>query len=176
MNADSDTLPDGSGPRSTHSSERVEPTRKTRDAKSKERSRHVGPLDELAAGSGEAKEDPESIEESGAVRSLSLAGPQSDGGEGAHIPPWYILAGLGKLERAAVCGMLALFECFSVANKGIDQVRDWTCKRREGDGLLPAFERPVQEKSLPAARPRGWPAPALRDRTQRARAGPGRSR
>ena len=144
MKADSDTLPDGSGPRSTHSSERVEPTRKTREAKSKERSRRVGPLDELSAGSGEAREAPES----GAVRSLSLAGSQSDGGEGAHIPPWYILAGLGKLERAAVCDMLALFECFSVANKGIDQVRDWTRKRRKGDGLLPAFERRVQEKSL----------------------------
>ena len=148
MKADSDTLPDGSGPRSTHSSDRVEPTRKTRDAKSEERSRRVGPLDELSAGAGEAKKDPESTAESRAVRSVSLTRSQSDGGEGAHIPPWYILAGLGKLEWAAVCDMLALFECFSVANKGIDQVRDWTRKRREGDGLLPALERRVQEQSL----------------------------
>ena len=113
-----------------------------------ERSRRGGPLGELSAGSGEARENPESTEELSAARSLTLTGAQSDHGEGAHIPPWYILAGLGMLERVAVCDMLALFECFSVANKGIDQVRDWTRKRRDRDGYQPAFERRVREKSL----------------------------
>ena len=113
-----------------------------------ERSHRVGPLDEFPAESGGGRETLESTEESGVVRSSSRAGSQSNGAEGAHIPPWYILAGLGKLERAAVCDMLALFECFSVANKGIDQVKDWTRKRREGDGYQPAFERRVREKSL----------------------------
>ena len=113
-----------------------------------ERSRRGGPLDELSAGSGEAREDPDSAWELSAARSLTLPGSQSDHGEGVHIPPWYILAGLGELERAAVCDMLALFECFSVANKGVDQVRDWTRRRREGDGYQPAFERRVREKSL----------------------------
>ncbi len=152
MRADSDTRPDESGDRSTHSSDGAEPTGKTGETNTKrggsERSRHVGPLDELSTGSGEAGQSPESTEESGAVRSTSLTGLQSDGGDGAHIPPWYILAGLGTLERAAVCDMLALFECFSVANKGMDQVRDWTRKRGEGDGYQPAFERRVREKSL----------------------------
>ena len=152
MKAYSETRPDESGDRSTHSSGGAEPTGKTGETNTKrgesERSLRVGALDELSARSGEARDTPESREESGAVRSPSLTGLQSDGGEGAHIPPWYILAGLGKLERAAVCDMLALFECFSVANKGIDQVRDWTRKRREGDGYQPAFERRVHEKSL----------------------------
>ena len=68
-------------------------------------------------------------------------------GDGAHIPPWYILAGLSTLERSQVCDILALFECFSVTNKGIDLVRDLRGKRRKGDCYQPAFEKRVRKRA-----------------------------
>ena len=41
--------------------------------------------------------------------------------------------------------MLALFECFSPTNKGIDLVRDLRDKRREGDSYQSAFEKRVRK-------------------------------
>ena len=72
---------------------------------------------------------------------------QRPGRDGAHIPAWYILAGLSKLRRHEVCDMLALFECFSVRNKILDRCRDWRDRRREGGSSQPAFEKRVREKS-----------------------------
>ena len=152
MKSDSDTRPNEPGHRSPNFSDGFEPTRETREANSKvcesETPHRVRLLDEPFAASGAAEDSPESAEVAGAVHSLTRTGSQSDSGGGAYIPPWYVLAGLGRLERAAVCDMLALFECFSVANKGIDQVRDWTRRQREGDEYQPAFERRVRERSL----------------------------
>ena len=152
MKLDSDTRPNEPGDRSPHLSDGFELTRKTREANSKvcesETPHCGGLLDEPFAASGAAEDNLESTEVAGAVHSLTQTGSQSDSGEGAYIPPWYVLAGLGRLERAAVCDMLALFECFSVANKGIDQVRDWTRRRHESDEYQPAFERRVRERSL----------------------------
>lgn len=67
--------------------------------------------------------------------------------EGAHIPPWYLLAGLSKLDRLAVCDMLAIFECLSVANVGIDKVRDWISRRKRANADQSAFEKRLHKES-----------------------------
>ena len=63
--------------------------------------------------------------------------------------PWHILAGLGTLDRRAVCDMLAIFNSLSVANVGMDKVRDWRSARGRGDSdsNQAAFETRVQTES-----------------------------
>ena len=68
-------------------------------------------------------------------------------GEGAYIPPWYILAGLKGLGRSPVCNTLAIFECLSIANVGVDRFRDWRRRRKLGDEGQPAFENRVNAEA-----------------------------
>lgn len=41
-----------------------------------------------------------------------------------RIPPWYILAGLGSLNRRTLCDYLAVFECISLRNLSLDGAQD----------------------------------------------------
>ena len=50
-----------------------------------------------------------------------------------RIPPWYILAGLGSLDRRALCDFLAVFECTSLINLSLDGARDLYKKLRKSE-------------------------------------------
>lgn len=64
-----------------------------------------------------------------------------------RVPAWYILAGLGNLNRRSLCEFLAVFECVSLLNLTKDSARD-IIRRLSGpdqaDGRR-AFERRVRE-------------------------------
>ena len=50
-----------------------------------------------------------------------------------RIPPWHILAGLGSLERRALCDHLAAFECISLIKMGQDAASDFWEKLKKSD-------------------------------------------
>lgn len=53
--------------------------------------------------------------------------------EGISVPRWYILAGLGALDRRTLCDFLAVFENTSLANLSLDGARDLCQKLRRSD-------------------------------------------
>ena len=64
-----------------------------------------------------------------------------------RIPPWYILAGLGSLERRTLCDYLAVFECASPKNLALDGARDLLEKLEKSEQAEKerAFLRRVQD-------------------------------
>ncbi|MCZ0939910.1 MAG: hypothetical protein OXJ55_14810 [Caldilineaceae bacterium] len=69
--------------------------------------------------------------------------------DSTRVPAWYILAGLGTLNRRSLCEFLAVFECVSLVNLIRGSARD-LFKRLSGpdqaDGRR-AFERRVQDEA-----------------------------
>ena len=66
-----------------------------------------------------------------------------------RIPPWYILAGLGSLDRRALCNFLAVFECTSLINLSLDGAKDLYEKLRNSEQAESerAFLKRIQETS-----------------------------
>lgn len=66
-----------------------------------------------------------------------------------RIPPWYILAGLGSLDRRALCDFLAVFEYASLKNLSLDGAKDlWKKLRNSGQAENErAFLKRIQEAS-----------------------------
>ncbi len=66
-----------------------------------------------------------------------------------RISPWYILAGLGSLDRRALCDFLAVFECTSLINLSLDGAKDLYEKLRNSEQAENerAFLKRIQETS-----------------------------
>ncbi len=66
-----------------------------------------------------------------------------------RVPPWYILAGLGSLDRRALCDFLATFECTSLINLSLDGAKDLYEKLRNSEQAENerAFLKRIQEVS-----------------------------
>ena len=66
-----------------------------------------------------------------------------------RIPPWYILSGLGSLDRRALCDFLAVFECTSLINLSLDGAKDLYEKLRNSEEAENerAFLKRIQETS-----------------------------
>ena len=81
------------------------------------------------------------------VKSRQLVAPGDE--DNFRIPPWYILAGLGSLERRALCDFLAVFECTSLKNLSLDRTKDLWKKLRNSEQAENerAFLKRIQEAS-----------------------------
>ncbi len=69
--------------------------------------------------------------------------------DGYLIPSWYILAGLGALDRRALCDSLAVFRSAQLARIGADRGRDLVRRARRSQSASgePAFAARVRKES-----------------------------
>ena len=119
---------------------------------------HVAPLAQAALGKGaeifgnaadRGEEFVQDFADSYKKERSAACASQSPAEDAFRIPPWYILAGLGSLQRKALCDFLAIFECASLGNLAVGRMRDlWgRVKSDESEDRQAAFLRQVQQVS-----------------------------
>ena len=67
---------------------------------------------------------------------------------GITIPPWYILSGIGTIQRHDLCSLIAIFENTSLLKLGIDKSRDLTTRLTQseiGNSFLSRVQRHTEE-------------------------------